>query len=109
MRTIASLKTISDALTAIEGLKVFHYWRFEKNAPYCIWEEDSELGFDADNHKAEQGFTGTVDLFTKTEFDPLFDAIQEALNGIEISWYYDGTSYEDETGLLHHSWRWRLL
>lgn len=104
------LEAIADALTSIEGLKVFHYWRYEKDAPYCIWEEDGGIGFDTDNHKGENGYTGSVNLFTHTEFDPYVDSIEAALNEVEnLYWRYDGADYEDETNLIHHRWVWRLL
>jgi len=107
--TLSKVNVIGETLAGIEGLNVFHYWRFGVDAPYCIWQEDSEIGLETDNHKGEQGFSGAIEFFTKTEYDPLFDKIQEALNSIEVYWYFDGTDYEDETNLIHHSWRWRLL
>lgn len=104
------LQAIKDALTSISGLSVYHYWRFGVDAPYCIWEEDGETSLEANNHKAEQGFTGAVHYFTLTEYDGNFDAIQTALNNIEnLSWRYDGADYEEDTNLIHHSWRWTLL
>lgn len=104
------VKSIGDALAAINGLNVFHYWRFGVTAPYCIWAEDGDVSLEGDNHKEEQGVAGAVHLFTKTEYDPLFDEIQDALNGIEnVRWYYDDSDFEDETRLIHHSWRWTIL
>lgn len=104
------LKTISDALTSIAGLKVFHYWRFGADAPYCIWQEDGETSLQANNHKAEQGITGSVDYFTLTEYDGNVDAIQMALNSVEnLAWRFDGSDYEEDTNLIHHHWRWTLL
>lgn len=106
----SKLEAIKNALTSIEGLSVFHYWRYQQDAPYCIWKEDESVYLDANNHKAESGFTGSVNLFTLTEFDPLVDSIETALNGVEnLSWRYDGADYEDETNLIHHRWRWTLL
>lgn len=106
----AKLEAFGDALATLSIENVFHYWRFGVDAPYLIWAEDSEIGLETDNHKAEQGFAGAVELFTKTEYDPVCDEVQEILNGIEnCAWYYDGALYEDETNLIHHSWRWRLF
>lgn len=104
------LKTISDALTSIAGLNVYHYWRFGVDAPYCIWQEEGEVSFGANNHKAEQGISGSVDYFTLTEYDGNADAIQMALNNVEnLSWRYDGATYEEDTNLIHHRWWWTLL
>lgn len=104
------LEKIADALTSISGLKVYHYWRFGVDAPYCIWQEDAETAFNADDIKAEQGISGAIEYFTLTEYDANCDAIQNALNSAEgVSWYYDGTMYEEETNLIHHSWRFTVI
>lgn len=103
------LKVVADALTSIEGLEVFHYWRFNKVPPYCIWQEDGHSDFYADDMTAEVGWTGTVDYFTKTEFDENADAIESALNDVDtLSWTLDSVQYEEETNLIHHSWRWEM-
>lgn len=103
------LKKIKDALTSIAGLSVYHYWRFGADAPYCIWQEDGDIGFEGDNHKAEQAITGTVDYFTLVEYDGNFDAIQIALNGVEnLSWSLESVQFEEDTNLIHYEWRWRL-
>jgi hypothetical protein len=101
-QTLLKIKT---ALTAIEELKVYHYWRPRLQAPYCIWAEDGEGdSLHADNKKKEQVISGTIDYFTKEEFDDNVDAIQEALNDIEIGWELSSVDYEDETNLIHYTW-----
>lgn len=110
MSVQAKLIKIADALDGISGLDTYHYWRFSVTAPYCIWQEDSETGLQLNNHKAEQGLSGTVHLFTHTEFDPYVDSIQSALNGVEnLFWALNSVQYEDDTHLIHHEWRWTLL
>lgn len=110
MISIERLKAVRDALTPLTE-NVFHYWRPKMNAPYIIWAEISEgSSFNADNKKQEQSMMGSVDLYSKTEFDPLFDAIQSALNGVDgLSWSFSDAQYEDETGLIHHSWEWTIV
>lgn len=105
------LSVLGDALAAIESIEnVYHYWRFGVTPPYMIWQEDSEVGLQTDNYKGEQGIAGAIEFFTKTEFDPICDDVQSTLNSIEnCYWYYDGASFEEETNLIHHSWRWRIL
>lgn len=106
----ADLVHIENALNSVAGLNVYHYWRFGVDAPYCIWQEDGETSLEANNHKAEQGFTGSVDYFTLVEYDGNADAIQIALNSVEnLAWRYDGADYEEDTNLIHHRWRWTLL
>ena len=107
MISIQRLTLIRDALVPLTT-NVFHYWRPKLPAPYIVWAENGEAdSFDADNKKAEQALTGTVDLYSKTEYDPLFDSIQTALQSVEgLSWKLTDAQYEDETGLIHHSWEW---
>lgn len=110
MISIQRLMAIRDALIPLTD-NVFHYWRPQMSAPYIIWEETSEDdSFHADNLKAEQAIRGTVDLYSKEEFDPLFDDIQEALNSIDgLGWTLSDAQYEDETGLIHHTWEWVIV
>lgn len=93
------------------GVSVYHYWRPGTESRYVIWEEDGEMSsLEADGHKREQSISGTVDFYTLTEFDTMFDEIQDILNGIEgLWWSYDGTQFEEETNYIHHTWRWGLL
>lgn len=103
---------IRNALLGIEDetIPIYHYWRSSKDTRYIIWQEDGEVALQSGNHKAEQGATGTIDLFTKKENDACFDMIQKVLNETEnVSWYYDGTDYEEDSNLIHHNWRWTVL
>lgn len=104
------LARIRDALTGIEGLTVYHYWHPRLEAPYCIWAEEGEGdSLHTGNHKSEQVITGTIDYYTKTDFDPMVDTIQETLNTIEnLGWNLDTVIYEDETNLIHFSWNWEI-
>lgn len=104
------LAKIRDALTGIEGLTVYHYWHPRLEAPYCIWAEEGEGdSLHTGNHKSEQVITGTIDYYTKTDFDPMVDTIQETLNTIEnLGWNLDTVIYEDETNLIHFSWNWEI-
>ena len=103
---------IRDTLTPV-ATKVFHYWRTNVKAPYLIWMEDGEAdSFSADNRKKEQQLHGTIDYFTKVEFDPVIDRIQEALNEItrgSRGWSLSGVQYEEDTGLIHYSWDWWVV
>lgn len=105
------LNKIKTALVGIETLEtVYHYWRPVQTAPYCIWQEEGEdSSLEGDGHKQEQSISGTVDYFTKTENDPNIDAIQDALNGIDVcSWELEAVQYEEDTNLIHYSWTWTV-
>ena len=75
-----------------------------------VWQEQGEGdSLEADNRKVEQVISGTIDYFTKQEFDKTVDAIQEILDGADnIGWALTSVMYEDETNLIHYSWNWEL-
>jgi hypothetical protein len=101
------LRPIAEALVSVCE-NTYHYWR---NTPkgaknYIIWAEDEEsTSLNADNLKQKQGIHGTIDYFTKVEFDPIVDDIQNALNVLEnVSFRLNSVQYEDETAFIHHEW-----
>lgn len=106
LATIQSkLLTLSTALVSIPGLSVGHYHNHKQTGDYCVWAEDTESSrVNGDNVKQAQTLQGTVDFFTKTEFNPIVDQIQEAMNIAEIAWYLNSVQYEDETGYIHYEW-----
>ena len=106
MRTLnQKLKRIAGALTAVSK-NVYHYRRPADLTGAVIWQEDAEDGsFHAGNHLAEQTIHGTVDYFTKTEFDKTVDDIQASLEQFGgIAWALASVQYEDDTKLIHYEW-----
>lgn len=103
------LEAVGTALAAVVP-QTYHYWHPPKiNPPFCVWQEDGENGFEADDLKVDQAVSGTVDYFTRTEYDPACDSIQTALNGIEASWYLNSVQFEDETNLIHYEWVFEVV
>lgn len=105
----AKLRRLGEALAA-EVENTFHYWRPDMPAPFCVWAEDGEeSAVYADDHKTEQAIGGYVDYYTREEYDPVADTIQEILNGITefpFWWRLESVQYEDETNLIHFQWTW---
>lgn len=97
------------ALTALTE-QVYHY-SAEPNvsSPYIVWAEDGGIDFESDNTHSERGFSGTIDLFTETEDDPLMESVAEALEEIEASYYLSSVQFEDETGLIHYEWVFEVV
>lgn len=86
---------------------VYHYWRVQKKFPCIVWQEQAEDGaFSANNKKTEQGIAGTLDYFTKTEFDPIIDEIQKRFAKSGMLWELQSVQYEEETNLIHYEWSW---
>ena len=108
---IRQLEIIKNALISIEGLKVYHYWHPRLEAPFCIWAEDGEgSSIQANNHKAEQVVSGTIDYFTLDEFDVMIDTIQDKLNETEnVGWRLLSVQYEPETNLIHYEWEFDVI
>ena len=112
MKSLQSkLKTFGEGLAQVAGSRTYHYFRPQQEPPFTVWAENGEDGsFDANNHKMEQQIHGTIDYFTKTEWDPTVDAIQEYLNTLEgCGWNLLSVQHEDETGLIHYEWEWWLI
>ena len=113
------LKKVRDALLSIEindkpidGKLVCHFERpKEKYDHWIVWQEDGEgVSFSGNNRKKEQQGRGTVDCFTKIEYDPLLDLIQEALdNAPDIAWALEFVQYEDDTKLIHYEWSFMVV
>ncbi len=103
------LSDLRDLLLTIE-VPVFHYHAYKQPDKYIVWAEDSEgNSSSADNQKTNQSIQGTIDYFTKTEFDTNIELIQEKLNSAEISWGLNSVQYEEDTEYIHYEWVWELI
>lgn len=80
-----------------------------KSSRYFVWQEDGANDLEAGNVHAERAVTGTTDLFTKQEFDPWAQALEESLDAHGVSWYRSGVQFEEETGFWHYEWVWEVL
>lgn len=77
---------------------------------YFVWQEDGRTDLLADGVHAEKAITGTTDLFTKDEFDPWADELEEAFDASPyIFWKLNSKQYEEETGFYHYEWRWEVV
>lgn len=98
-------KAFNDALPGL----VFHYFRPE-SFPYLVWAEIAEGdSFHADTHKEEQVIQCTADYYTKVEYDPNIDVIQEVLNSLECPWRIESVQYEEVLKLIHYEWSFEVV
>ena len=103
------LERLKSALEALTD-RCYHYVAAPNTTPpYITWMEDGDNDLMAGNVHAEQCYTGSAHLFTKTEGDSLFEQIPAALEGIGASWYLNAVQYEDDTGLIHYEWYWEVV
>lgn len=106
-----ALKTMRDAIAALnlDGVTIRHYWRAALKPPFLIWSEtgdnDSQWG---DNHLVYRNIAGTLDYFTKTEFDTAVDDIEAMFDALGCSWSLSDVLYEEDTNLIHYSWVWNM-
>jgi hypothetical protein len=76
---------------------------------YIVWAEDNQSdAVWADGQMQEQAIEGTLDYFTKTEFDPMTETIQAAMNNADLSWRLNSVQREPDTGYIHHEWTWSI-
>lgn len=84
---------------------VFHYEAWAKPDKYIVWAEDTEASsLNVDDTKEEQIIQGTIDYFTKTEFDNTVVLIQQKLNSIDVAWQLSSIQYEEDTKFIHYEW-----
>lgn len=103
-----NLQPIRDALLTV-GVPVHHFSACKgEKAPYLVWAEDS-AGPDvhADGGLAEETLEGTVDYFTRQEYDPVYERVGPALEEIGAACYLNSIQYEADTGLIHYEWVWQ--
>ena len=99
------LKAFSQSVSGISG-EVFHYRRTKLPPPYTVWQEEGADSMPANNSVVEQNPSGTLDYYTKQEYDPRVDEIQTVLTDAPVSWYLNSVQYEEDTGIIHYEWVW---
>lgn len=103
------LRAVQAALAELDIPTVRHYYRTDLQPPYLLWAESGEgESFWSCNAMSEQVVSGDVDYFTRTEFDPSVDAIQEALFSAARAWRLDSVDYEEGTNLIHYHWTFEV-
>lgn len=100
-------ETIIAAHTAVTD-SVSHNERM-KSDRYFVWGENGADDLEASNIHAEKAVTGYTDLYTKIEFDPWKDQIEESFDANGIAWSLNSVQYEEETGFTHYEWYWSVV
>lgn len=103
---LQSLTQLHDAMP----VTMHHYGAHRAAAPYGVWAEDQDVSPGADNRRSTVILSGSTDYYTKQDFDPNVDAIQDVFDAAGwISAQINSVQYEDETGLLHYEWAWEAV
>ncbi|WP_195397589.1 hypothetical protein [Holdemania sp. 1001302B_160321_E10] len=108
------MKSLNDKLKSFQSSiseisTCYHYFRpVHQEAPFIVWAENGEgSSFYGGNRKEEQTIAGIIDLFTKEEFDPRIDEIQDFLFHLP-SFELESVQYEEETELIHYEWSFEI-
>lgn len=80
-----------------------------KSDRYFVWGETGQDDLEASNIHAEKAVTGYTDLYTKQEFDPWKDQLEESFDTNGIAWSLNSVQYEEETGFTHYEWYWSVV
>ena len=103
------LVDIRDVFVSVLPTATHHYKAWSKPDQYIVWAEDGQAGSAfADNRMQEQAISGTADYFTKIEYDPIFNQIQQAMNDANLSWSLESIQYEEVTRYIHYEWSWEV-
>lgn len=90
---------------------VFHYEAHAQTGNYIVWAEDGQSdSLYADDCMSNQVLQGTIDYFTKIEFDTVFEEIQSKLNSLEeLTWRLNSIQNEKDTGYIHYEWIFEVV
>lgn len=104
------LETIRTTLAGLSD-RCYHYTApANVKAPYIVWAEDSEHNLYGDCGRVlETAITGTVDLYTRREDEPLMVQIPEELNRGGTVHYLNSVQYEEDAGLIHYEWVFEVV
>lgn len=101
------LKSIRDLLVSVCE-KTYHYEYPERTElrEFIIWQEDGEGDSnELDNAKREQAVQFSVNFYTKNEYSPTIDALQNLLADSQISFTLVSVTFETETKYIHYEWQ----
>lgn len=108
MNTNLKLKKIRNILTNICD-HVYHYDALDKTNDYVVWAENgSGESLYLDDQMQYYAISGTIDFFTKKEYNSIIDDIETALTENKISFILNSVQYEEETKLIHYEWRFEI-
>lgn len=106
-----TLTDVRDLLVGVDpDVEAYHYVAKEEKGNYIVWAEESDgSSGHADNKRTTKVMEGTIDYFTKTEYDPIVDKIEKALNDADMGYKLSSIQHEDDTGYIHYEWEWEIV
>ncbi|MEG1106503.1 MAG: hypothetical protein RSD63_08695 [Eubacterium sp.] len=103
------LTKVKEALLTVTN-NVYHQCANGASGNYIVWQEDSagETMFGNGNME-ERAIEGTIDFFTKNEFDKKIEAIEKALTQGSVFFKLNAIQFEEDTGYTHYEWIFEVM
>ena len=108
------LKSLKKELVKIgqrHNIKVSHFFNDNPKDNFILWGEDDTTRAFGDGVAGQKAVQGTVDYYTRAEYDPIVDEIDTAILNTAFAWLDDGPTidYEPDTGYIHYQWIWEVV
>lgn len=104
----SKLKKFAELLRYTSTNEIYHYDATGgKGDRYIVWQEEGESdSLFLDNKHDEIVIKGSLDIYTKIEFDDLVDEIIDLFNANGISFNIINIEYETNSSYIHYSFDW---
>lgn len=104
----SKLKKFAELLRYTSTNEIYHYDATGgKGDRYIVWQEEGESdSLFLDNQHDEIVIKGSLDIYTKIEFDDLVDEIIDLFNAKGISFNIINIEYETNSSYIHYSFDW---
>lgn len=95
-----TVRQIQELVASVDPL-ARHYANTKDGTDYTVWMEYKRTGLAGDDAQGK-GWKFEIDRYTKEEYDPMAEAIEDALTQDErVAFSYD-VVYEQDTGYIRH-------
>ena len=104
----SKLKEFAELLQYTSTNKIYHYDATgDKGDRYIVWKEEGESdSLFLDNQHDEIMLKGSLDIYTKIEFDDLVDEIIDLFNANGVPFNIISIEYETNSSYIHYSFDW---
>ena len=104
----SKLKKFAELLRYTSTNEIYHYDATGgKGDRYIVWQEEGESdSLFLDNQHDEIVIKGSLDIYTKIEFDDLVDEIIDLFNANGVPFNIISIEYETNSSYIHYSFDW---
>lgn len=104
----SKLKEFAELLRYTSANEIYHYDATgDKGDRYIVWQEEGESdSLFLDNQHDEIVLKGSLDIYTKVEFDDLVDEVIDLFHKNTVSFNLISVDYETNSNYIHYSFDW---